>query len=199
MTARPPRNRRPAITRARAVLIIALCFATDQLLKLAVRVWLEPGQSLPLLGDWVRLTLVENRAGVMGISLLPLWALTALSLPAVVLLGWWLWRQLPGRTWLVRLLPWVLGGAAGNLWDRVLRGRVTDMFDVDIPDIHLPAARLAGFDFPGFHLERWWVFNLADSFIFVCMILILILGLSGRLEQEPPAAPVSGDGEGTAG
>jgi len=138
-----------------------------------------------LLGEALRLTYVENRAGVMGISILPLWALTLLSLPAVLVMGWWLWRQLPSRAWLARLLPWVLGGAAGNLWDRIIHGRVTDMFDVNVPDIHLRAARVLGWDFPGFHLERWWVFNLADSFIFVCMILILALGLGGRLEEDP--------------
>lgn len=144
----------------------------------------------------MRLSHVENRAGVMGIRLLPMWALTLLSLPAVALMFWWLWKQLPARHWLARLLPWVLGGAAGNLWDRVVRQRVTDMFDVDIPDLHLAAGRVLGFDFPGFHLERWWVFNLADSFLFVCMIWLLVLGLLGRLEEEPA---VGDGGAGEAG
>jgi len=184
----------PSITRPRAVLIVLSCFVADQLLKLAVRAWLAPGQSVPLLGDWLRLSHVENRAGVMGIRLLPMWALTLISLPAVALMAWWLWKQLPARSWLARLLPWVLGGAAGNLWDRLGRGRVTDMFDVDIPDIHLGAGRVLGLDFPGFHLERWWVFNLADSFLFVCMIWILLLGLLGRLE-EPAAPPRPGEPE----
>lgn len=161
-----------------------------------MRASLLPGESIPLLGDWLRLSHVENRAGVMGISLLPMWALTLLSLPAVGYMLWWLWKSLPSRSWLARLLPWVLGGAAGNLWDRVVRQRVTDMFDVDIPDLHLPAIQALGFD--GLHLERWWVFNLADSFIFVCMIWLLVLGFSGRLEESAPAAqdPEPADGSG---
>lgn len=150
---------------------------------------LSPGESVRVLGEFLRFSHVENRAGVMGISLLPMWALTLLSLPAVLFMGWWLWRQLPSQGWLARLLPWILGGAAGNLWDRVVRHRVTDMFDVDIPDVHVPAFQLLGLRFDGLYLERWWVFNLADSFIFVCMIWLLILGFTGRLEDDTAAAP----------
>lgn len=148
---------------------------------------MAPGESIPLLGDVFRLTHVENRAGVMGISILPLWLLTLISLPAVGYMLFWLWRRLPAQGWMERLLPWILGGAAGNLWDRVVRHRVTDMFDVDMPDITLGA----------FHLERWWVFNLADSYIFVCMIVLLALGFTGRLEEpakSPAAGPEAGGG-----
>ena len=153
-----------------------------------MRASLAPGESIPVLGEVLRFSHVENRAGVMGISVLPLWLLTLLSLPAVAYMLWWLWKLLPSQIWLARLLPWVLGGAAGNLWDRIVRHRVTDMFDVDIPDLHIKAFDLAGFQFHGLYLERWWVFNLADSFIFVCMIWLMILGLSGRLEEAQPLA-----------
>jgi len=148
---------------------------------------MAPGDSIPVLGDIFRLTHVENRAGVMGISILPLWLLTLISLPAVAYMLFWLWRRLPAQGWMERLLPWILGGAAGNLWDRVTRRRVTDMFDVDIPDIALGS----------FQLERWWVFNLADSYIFVCMIILLVLGFTGRLDE--PAAPLPAGAEADGG
>ena len=157
---------------------------------------MAPGDSIPLLGELFRITYVENRAAVMGIDLLPMWLLALGSLAAAGVLGWGLWRHLPpaspvpgeGRrrrgTWLQRLLPWVLGGALGNLADRLLRGSVTDMFDVDIPDIHLAAWRLGPLQVPELHLERWWVFNLADSFIFVSVLLLVGPALSGRLERR---------------
>jgi signal peptidase II len=189
----PRRRLEVAITHARAIGIILFCFTSDQLIKLAVRYGMPLGDSVAVLGDWVRLTHVENRNAVMGLPLLPMWALATLSLVAIVVIGVWLWRQLPSRAWLPRLLPWVLGGAVGNAWDRVVRGGVTDMFDVDIPDLHLPAFELAGLRFGGFFLDRWWVFNLADSFIFVSLLLVIGLSLAGKLEDEDPAARPAGD------
>lgn len=147
-----------------------------------VRSGLGDNGGLPILGDALRLTHVENRAAVMGISLLPLWVITLASLPALAFMLWWLWRKLPGKSWLARIMPWLVGGAMGNLFDRILFGQVTDMLDVDIPDIH----------WGSFHLERWWVFNLADSYIFVGMILIVILSFAGKLEDEEPPSPTDG-------
>ncbi len=163
---------------------MAFCFASDQLLKVAVRSAMVESQSVQVLGDAFRLTYVENRAAVMGISLLPLWVVTLASLPAMAIMAWWMWRRLPSRSWLARILPWVVGGAAGNLFDRLLFRQVTDMLDVDFPDIALGA----------FQLERWWVCNLADCYIFVGMILLIVFSFNGKLEDEPVAAapPESG-------
>lgn len=151
---------------------------SDQLLKLAVRFGMEQHQSVAVLGDLFRLTYVENRAAVMGISLVPLWVITLASLPALIFMAWWMWRHLPGGSWMSRIMPWLLGGATGNLFDRMVFGQVTDMLDVDIPDI-------TWLNPP---LERWWVFNLADAYIFVGMILILLLSISGKLEEEASGA-----------
>jgi lipoprotein signal peptidase len=140
------------------------------------------GESFALLGDFFRITYVENRAGVMGISLLPMWLLSLLSIVAALAMGVWLFRRLPQKGWIPATLPWILGGALGNMIDRLVFGSVTDMFDVNIPDIHLPAIHSIGFS--GFHLDRWWVFNLADSYIFVCMILLMALSFTGHIESS---------------
>jgi signal peptidase II len=163
---------------------MAFCFASDQLLKVAVRSSMVESQSVQVLGDVFRFTYVENRAAVMGISLLPLWVVTLASLPAMAIMAWWMWRRLPSRSWLARILPWVVGGAAGNLFDRLIFGQVTDMLDVDIPNIALGV----------FQLERWWVFNLADCYIFTGMILLIVFSFTGKLEDEPAPIPAgSGD------
>jgi len=141
----------------------------------------------------------------MGLPLLPMWALALVSLAAIAAIAAWLWKRLPSREWLPRILPWVLGGALGNAWDRVVRGGVTDMFDVDIPDVSLPAFSCGPLDFGGFFLDRWWVFNLADSYIFVSLLLVVALSFAGRLDGHggrPAAdgsAPVPGAVPGESG
>ncbi len=56
----------------------------------------------------------------------------------------------------------ILGGAFGNLIDRIIRGGVTDFIWVDFPDVIM---------------QRWPVFNIADSSIVVALALIIINSL----------------------
>ncbi len=166
----------------------------DQLSKVAVRLWIPEGDTLRVFGDLLHFTHVENRHAVMGARLMPMWALSLVSLGVVCALGWWLWRRLgrshgekrpvPGVDWIAALMPWVLGGALGNLIDRAVRGSVTDMISVDFPDVMLPDISFGPLAWGGYLLERWWVFNLADSYIFVSMLLLIGLSLTGRLDPE---------------
>jgi signal peptidase II len=160
------------------------CLLTDQLSKLAVRLWINQENELQFFGEIFRIVHVENTAGVMGIGIIPMWVLSILSIGAVVLIAYWLWKMLPSKDWWALILPWVLGGALGNLIDRIMYRSVTDMFDVDIPDVNLPAFDWWIIHFDGFYLTRWWVFNVADSYIFLSMILLIFLSLSGRLDND---------------
>lgn len=71
----------------------------------------------------------------------------------------------------------VLAGALGNLWDRVLYGRVRDFLHM-LPDRHLPF----GWSWPGGNSELFpWIFNIADVMLLAGMGLLLIhLHLSDR-------------------
>ncbi len=53
-------------------------------------------------------------------------------------------------------LSFIIGGAIGNIWDRITKGYVIDFIDVYIKDCHWPA------------------FNIADSFITIGIILLVI-------------------------
>ncbi|MDD2361314.1 MAG: signal peptidase II, partial [Syntrophaceticus schinkii] len=64
----------------------------------------------------------------------------------------------------------VMGGAWGNLIDRVLYGGVTDFINVDFPD---------------FIMERFTIFNIADSAIFIAVTLLIIDMLF--VKDAPPA------------
>ncbi|HEY6579102.1 MAG TPA: signal peptidase II [Rhizomicrobium sp.] len=71
--------------------------------------------------------------------------LAVFSLAAVIGLGWWLWRA--ERKLLSAALGLVIGGAIGNLIDRLIYGRVADFFHFYV----------GGYD--------WYVFNVADCAI----------------------------------
>jgi signal peptidase II len=92
----------------------------------------------------LRITLVENP----GIS----WLFTAFALAVTVALGVWARRaeRLPAALG----LGLIMGGALGNVADRVFRGAVVDFID----------ARTLGFP---------WIFNLADSAITVGILLLI--------------------------
>jgi signal peptidase II len=144
----------------------------DQFSKWLILGSMRYGESIELVGDLVRVTYLRNDAGVMGIDLVSGVGLLLLSLPALALLIWFWYSsrdQHPAYDW---LLAGICGGAVGNIIDRAWHGWVVDFIDINIPDLHLPSFQLLGWSFNGFHLERWWVFNVADSFIFVGIILL---------------------------
>ena len=87
------------------------------------------------------------------------WLFTALGLADAGVIVWLL-RRHRGRTLLSLSLALILGGALGNVIDRLLWGKVTDFLDfyVDI----------------GSRAWHWPAFNLADSAIFVGVVLLLI-------------------------
>ncbi|MBI1732946.1 MAG: signal peptidase II [Gammaproteobacteria bacterium] len=80
---------------------------------------------------------------------------------SAVLLAW-LWRLPRERRWLPAALALVLGGAAGNLVDRIALGHVVDFVDLYVGSRHWPA------------------FNVADSAISIGVLMLLWDSLRGR-------------------
>ena len=87
-----------------------------------------------------------------GYSLTPL--LAVLTLIIVLALGIWLWRE--ARLFPALALALIIGGALGNMVDRVRLGAVFDFLDVHIAGYHWPA------------------FNLADSCVVIGVALLVI-------------------------
>ena len=100
-----------------------------------------------------------------------------LSLAALGLLVW-LYRSTPAGQRLVRwALCMVMGGALGNIVDRIRCGEVIDFLDFGV-------GRL-----------RWPVFNLADSFVTVGVMLLALAAVwpsAGSSQKASPAAPTAG-------
>lgn len=142
-------------------LIALTVIGADQLSKYLVRANMELGQSIPSEG-LVRLTYTTNTGGAFGLFANQTFLLALAAVVAITVLVLYL-RYLPrGSTLLHVGLGLDLGGAIGNLIDRVRLGEVTDFIDIG----------------------AWPVFNLADSAIVVGTFLIvyyLLFAAKGRI------------------
>jgi len=146
------------------------------------------GESIPILGSLLRLTYIENPGMAFGITLgaKPFFAIVSIIASLVIVV--YLHRSRREPLLYRASIAMILGGAVGNLIDRVFygvlygqaplfQGRVVDFFDVDFPDMNLF----------GYQLNRWPVFNIADASVTIGVILLLIL--SSRKSPTPSAAP----------
>jgi len=137
--------------------VAAAAFALDQGTKILAVAHLDPGSFVPLLGGWLRLTLTHNVGSAFGLIRSGTIPLAASALVCVVILGY-VFRgglvRAPGRSMPLGL---VVGGALGNLLDRVRTGGVVDFID----------------------LQVWPVFNIADAAITIGVGLLAV-GLARR-------------------
>jgi signal peptidase II len=157
----------------RALATAALVFAVDQVVKAVVESSMRVGESIPLVPGLLSLTHIKNDGGAFGIlggSQLVLLAGSAVAVGVV------LWMLLSGPT--SRATTYgcglILGGAAGNLLDRLTAGEVTDYV----------------------HFSFWYIFNAADAAITVGVGLLLLSALRPEGTRQPSNVhPVGGDGE----
>jgi signal peptidase II len=136
-------SRRTLTFAATALTIIALDRWTKQL---AVDALLESGvRSVPLIGEYIRLTYVENRGAAFGVlqDQTAFFILVGVIVISVIIASY---RYIPEPSWMLNVcLGLQMGGAVGNLIDRIQVGYVVDFID----------------------LTYWPVFNIADSAICV--------------------------------
>ena len=165
-----------------ATALLVLLF--DQSSKVAIRAVLEPGQSIPDEG-LLRLTYVTNTGAAFGI--LPdqtlILTLVAVVVSAVILVYG---NSMAYRGWLLGItLGLQLGGAVGNLIDRLLFGHVTDFLDLR--------------NFDGQNI--WPIFNVSDSSIVVGVILlgIYLIFFDRARPADAPAEPLSSQIQSPAG
>lgn len=155
--------------------ISVFIFIFDQFTKQVVRFNFEYGESVPVLGDLLRWTYIENPGMAFGIDPGNKIIFSILTFGIVLWLMYYFWSVRKDETRLLVPLAIVIGGAWGNIFDRLfygmwfqnlgfLHGRVVDFIDVDIPDIN----------FWNIHMNRWPVFNIADSAVFIGVAFLIL-------------------------
>lgn len=166
--------------------IAAAALLADQVTKHLALAALENREPVRLLGGAVYLTVTRNSGAAFSLASDYTWVFPII---ATAVVGWigWLALRLRSRSWAVAL-GLVLGGALGNLVDRLFRapgpfvGHVVDMISVFHP---------RGEVFP--------VFNLADSALVCGVSLAVLLELTGRQRDgtrpsRTGAVSATGDG-----
>lgn len=146
--------------------VAALILVLDQVTK-----WWIVGQVMDPprvieVTPFFNLVMVWNRGitfGLFGDAEWGRWAFAALALAIVVVLITWLARA--DRRWVAAALGLIIGGAIGNVIDRIRWGAVADFLDFHVAGWHWPA------------------FNVADSAIVVGVGLLLLDALFGRKES----------------
>jgi len=125
-----------------SVLVIVL----DQASKLAIDHGMQLYESIALL-PFFNLTYVHNTGAAFsflsGVGGWQRWFLAGLAMAMSVVLGLWLSRLQKHETLLAASLSLILGGAVGNLIDRLLYGYVIDFLDVHYGSWHFPAFNIA--------------------------------------------------------
>ena len=146
--------------------VAAIVCCLDQLTKLwAVRT-LQLGRTIPLIENFLQLSYAENQGGAAGLMRQYPQLLMVLSLVALVIIVWWA-RAVPPEEKVARVgFGAILGGAVGNLLDRLFRGGfIFGTYVVDFIDAHW------------YNRLHWPTFNLADSAICVGIALIILAHL----------------------
>ena len=157
-------------------LIAGLVVVADLASKWLVAQHITLHESLTVIPGFFRLTHVENRGAAFGLfSESPSeWKVTVLvlfSLIALVVVSVLLWKNSHALTVTGFGLALIMGGALGNLWDRVLEGHVVDFLDFSLAGYHWPA------------------FNVADSAIVVGALLLVTEILFSKPAEEKKPAP----------
>ena len=155
----PPRSRGRLVSRLAAS--AALVYVIDQVSKgLAVR-RLTPGDPVELVGSLVQLRLIRNPGAAFSLATGMTWVLTLVAVVVVVVVIRSS-RRLGSRGWALAL-GLLLGGAVGNLTDRLVRapgigrGHVVDFIDYN----------------------GYFVGNVADIAIVTAAVLVGLLGMRG--------------------
>lgn len=157
-------GRGPHLGRALGLALVVL--VADQLTKALALAWIAPTEPIAVL-PFLNLVLVWNRGvsfGLLGAHGLPAFAFVLVSLAIATGLLVWLWRERHAATALA--LGAIIGGAVGNVIDRLIHGAVVDFIDLHAAGYHWPA------------------FNIADSAIVLGAVALVLDGLLGR-ERAP--------------
>ena len=174
-------------------LIIVL---TDQISKMIVKGISFPalglnlkglplGSSRQIFGDFLRLTYIENPGMAFGIDIGGKLFFSLFSILASLGILMYLYKSRNENVAFRVSLALILGGAVGNLIDRVFYGilfdegplfygKVVDFIDADFINVNIF----------GYHMSRWPVFNIADASVTIGVLLMLFVHRKSMKEES---------------
>lgn len=144
-----------------AGLAVAILVA-DQIAKAWIVANVDPVRPTPIVGDYLRLILSHNSGALFGLfrDQAPLFALFSFVVIGLIV---WYHSRVGASVLLSVALGLLLGGAIGNLADRLRYGYVVDFVDAGIGDL------------------RWYTFNVADTAISTALLLLVLVAIRPSL------------------
>jgi len=173
----------------RYLIIAFVIVVLDQISKYLIVKNLAENEAVSVIGDLLYFRFIYNVGGAMGTSVGPSWVYTTLTIVALIfIIRYFLSSHADGFVSKTSLAL-ILGGAVGNLIDRVVHGKVVDFIDADFIDI------------PWLNLYRWFTFNIADSAITIGLILFAFSIIikkhpeDNAIARQPEATPPEVEGD----
>lgn len=114
------------------------------------------GNSIDIIKDFLRISYVKNTGAAFSILDGNTLLVTIIGIVIIIMIIWYLYKNKVNKMIDKIGYSLILGGSIGNLFDRVCYGYVRDFIDIQIGEYNYP------------------IFNLADSFIVIGVILLLI-------------------------
>ena len=145
--------------------LAATILVLDQLTKAWIAANVDPARPTEIVGDLLRLVISHNTGALFGMfrDQAILFALASMAVIGLIVV----YHGRSGRNTILSVaLGLLLGGALGNLTDRLRLGYVLDFVDAGIGDF------------------RWYTFNVADSAISVSLLLLLLLAFRPSLGES---------------
>ena len=147
----------------RFVSLVIIIWAADAFSKLWAVQTLSGSKTIKVFGsDLFRFHLVYNTGGVFGIAPGNAIFFQILTGLAITFLAVYYYKTLDNDNIFDMAVSFVLGGALGNFTDRFFRPGVVDFIDMEF------------FDIPALGLYRWPTYNVADAFISIGAVLMLV-------------------------
>lgn len=167
--------------------IAAAVVVLDQLTKAWLTGLLAPGERREVIGDLVRIVNGRNDGAIFGLfgDQAVLFGIVSIGVMGLII---WFHRSSGRNTLLSIALGLLLGGAIGNMIDRLRLGYVVDWVDIGIGD------------------WRFYTFNVADSAVTLAVLLLLLSailpaldsdGAADRRDETPPIEATAGSSEPT--
>jgi signal peptidase II len=148
--------------------ITALIITADQISKSLIKSTMTLYDVIPVIPGFFQLNYITNKGMAFGINLpVGISFFSGISLIITCFLVWILWCERKNNLLMRISLALILGGAIGNLIDRILFGEVVDFFDFMIGDFH------------------WYIFNIADSAVTVGIISMLFYSFLFKPKVQP--------------
>ncbi len=150
-----------------AAIIIIISVVSDQITKFWAADVLKNGDSIKIIGNFLRFTYAENKGAAFSILQNQRTFFLIITIVMLIFLGY-IYFKTKNITKLSKVsIAMITGGAIGNFIDRYRFGYVIDFIDVRFGDFY---------NFP--------VFNIADSFVVCGTILMIILILFNKFEKS---------------